>query len=553
MARASRFLLFVVSVLVGSASAGLSGGIAAQAQTAKWLIQKPSPKIITHIPLRPTQEGGLYRLMFFGKDDHYFKVSQSKSSSGAAEIQVSHVEMRQALPDTSAVVLWGRDLDSDGFADAWFFYGESGVIEAVELPSQSQDGWDAAAKVLVKHVDFTNRWVLAVALDKVVSSLSFARSSQKRFDDDLRVRQIDLREAEIRAGRIARVNPAAPGLSRTYSVISDGWAEMSQDIDAQLQYRIWVNAGTDILLDLSALAGVRGLTNGLSWFGGRRTGAEVGETLYRRYATGVLRETKRVSSLGTRAATATAEFARLESRQQLQLTLRAMEAGTQVARQATITGIRGLGAVARAGISNSGYIIASQTTQVFAELYGRRDTIFQGDALTIAKNIVTNEEMIQNISYMTAETFLLTSVSTYMTSIPKRMIVGGIIATSNSAIMNFLIKGESDMGRIGLDTTWEVFIGNGQVQLDLETAKLMRRIAEKSSPQLKHLGTVFAIADQAAGYLGYNCITQAYGRMGSGQQPGGSFSEKVCDRAVQMLANGVRNSGMVLDIFQPAQ
>src|SRR5262245_51234603 len=99
----------------------------------------------------PTQT--TQRVLKSRKGTHSFILSQYINEYGGKEIQVEHQEVRRFLPDTRTIVMWGRDTDQDGRFDAWFYHGESGVIESWDLPSWEEDGWDAAEKLLKFQVN----------------------------------------------------------------------------------------------------------------------------------------------------------------------------------------------------------------------------------------------------------------------------------------------------------------------------------------------------------------------------------------------------------------
>jgi hypothetical protein len=148
--------------------------------------------------------------------------------------------------------------------------------------------------------------------------------------------------------------------------------------------------------------------------------------------------------------------------------------------------------------------------QLTTESFAHSSEVMSSSPTQFAKNVLTHPEIMQNVTYMTTDAYLMTAASLAIRPKGMRYATCGFIALGNSAVTNLVIKGEADYQRIALDTGWEAVVGNAQVQLDLKALSHFEEAAQKAkNPKLKLIGWAIVLVDQTAGFLGYSYATRA--------------------------------------------
>jgi hypothetical protein len=99
----------------------------------------------------------------------------------------------------------------------------------------------------------------------------------------------------------------------------------------------------------------------------------------------------------------------------------------------------------------------------------------------------------------------MTGLSKSLKTTKTRFLANGFVGMTNSTTINLVIKDEENYERVALDTGWEMFVGNAQVQLDLKALEHFEKLAQKkNNPKIKLLGYAIALIDQGIGYFSYS-------------------------------------------------
>jgi hypothetical protein len=404
--------------------------------------------------------------------------------------------------------------------DAWFTLGRSGQLEVLDRSSQDADGWDVARQLLADQIDVSNRWVLGIVFNAVTKNLTLVRSHEFRLRYDLFRAQMDLLELDVRAERLRKKiwsGPSTPGMYEDYravlQVIGDGWDEVVSTLSHEAYRKQFLMAAGDVGLYLSGVAIFRGIGAGFRWLGSKLTGKTAEATASKLYAEQLARAGERVAESSRRAgggpAVALHSF-QVSAREKVSLALRALESRGQMARWVAHS-LRVSGQVLHESVGQLPYVGVSQGTQLLAEVWNRRDVIFDPNPIVLTKNILSDKDLIQNLVFMTNETFLMAGVSSYYAGLGKRMRICGAIALVDSAASSILVKNSTDPARMALDASYEAIIGNAQVQLDVAAMDFFTRLSQKSGqPKLRLVGYAFAFVDQLAGYIAYGKLSELY-------------------------------------------
>ena len=153
------------------------------------------------------------------------------------EVIIEHEEVRPYAPTMPVTALIGRDLDGDGRFDAWFYMGNDGVMESLEMPSKRVDGWDAAQVILRQHTQLENRWLASVMLHSLANYILTTGKPGKPAEvlQLMAVQEVELLDLGVRADRLAKVDPKSKQLGPIYQTLSDGWEQISEEATAELK------------------------------------------------------------------------------------------------------------------------------------------------------------------------------------------------------------------------------------------------------------------------------------------------------------------------------
>jgi hypothetical protein len=436
---------------------------------------------------------------------------------GEREVAVQHDEKRVLLPDTAKMVLFGRDLNADGFYDAWFYVDGTGLVEGIDRASREGSGWDAASEILLK-LHPKRRFLLGVAFNSLAANLTISRGHAKSVLQKMTREEMDLRDLEIRLARMKLQKAQEDEVQFYEDLISDGWEQVAEELSHEGTKKQFLLGAADVAIFVGGGVAFKGIGLASKWAAPRileSGAARFAEEAYAKHLGSAVSKIRAVKNRVTTRVTNTAasqplQWASRKASERTIVALRSLESRNRVGSFA-VKGLSRGAKLAHAGLKNWKYMAMTQSAQLVTEIIGRKDTVFSRNPIILGKNIVNDRDLIQNMAYMGSETFLLTSISSGMTSLPKRMAICGLVSLVNSNVMNFLIKGQTDLKRNAIDTGWEVVIGNGQTQVDLAALTYFEtKAAAVGNPKLRLVGYAIALTDQTLGYFGYGWATRKY-------------------------------------------
>ena len=458
-----------------------------------------------------------------------FTLRRSLNEHGEMELTVLHEELRLLFPTLLVPVLYARDTDGDKKMDLWLVPTSAGSIDSIERDSKDFDGWDVASQLLQNEIDIANRPVWTLLIQATQSGLTFNGAMASSFFAKITRTQMDLYDLDARADRIRVLNPREQGLMETYALISEGWRKLDDQIVNEGIRKHILATLADMGMVGAGAAAARGARFVVGWVGPRILESQAGELAlqtYERLATSIHQSARtaveRAAALFPAGARLTrslvtdsaahATFVRLSVESKVATRIAALEARGLAGRLA-IRGLKASGRVLKQALKQWPYVAQTTASQLVAELSARRATLFDPSPIVMAHNVVSDRDLLQNLAYMTNETLLTAGASASDPNLRRRFTVCGIISFVDSGAMNYAVKGGGDPGRIGLDTGWEIIIGNSQTQADIAALQLFEKLSVRNSnPRLKVLGYAVALVDQLAGYFAYSEVTQRYER-----------------------------------------
>jgi hypothetical protein len=464
----------------------------------------------------------------------HFIVHRQTNSNGEIEAQIEHEESRKLIPgQTSAIVLYGRDLDGDGKIDAWFYTDESGMVVASDTSDSQDDEWTQASQIILRQNEYKNRWVLGILTDAILSNFTLTVGRSDSYERDLFQQELDARDLEVRVARLAKEDPKNPDLLKYDILLSDTWDQISQDIGSKLIKDRFIDAGIDAGETLALFGISKGLGSLIQWQFPKLLASAPGvwaSGLYDALNTQVREHAAQaVEALSQKAADFGLDSEKIA---QLKETIRwpAIAGAEQSIRvalterlPAMIQGLNERGKIAsllaktlspvKAGVHEaihwSKYIAATQLVQLGIETYKRKDDLFSHNPILVKQS---RNDLIHDVGFATIDTFAQTGVAAADSNVPRRMVIAGVVALVNSKAVNFFANNKvSDPGRTTLDVGWEMTVSNVETQIDVTALQRFEKMAtDTDNPKLELIGYAIALSDDAVGSYWYEKESSKY-------------------------------------------
>jgi hypothetical protein len=448
-----------------------------------------------------------------------------KNHNDEMEVRIEASAIPRFASKINPLLGFGRDLDGNGKIDTWFLVTKDG-IDIVEKEGKDSKGRDILGDILIKKYRSTFMMYVTSATTSIFSYLLMSVDEGLNVQEDYFRDWMDLEEVQILFDK----NMTQFGSTYTraqvmnhYELRSIGFTDLANRMERFGKMTFWGYAAADIGL---------WVTGGILFKWGIKILAKIGaissETAFitsvketflgffekqkvmveKRLA--AAKEKLNISSSKKELITkeATMVLSQATYKEALKNTIKAQQTKNKIL-IALKKVIKVPGNIYRGAKSEWQYITLNTGVQISAEAFARYDDIYDDNPAIMAQNLLTNPEVLENVGFMTSETLLMTGVSKSLKTGKAKFMASGAIALTNSSVMNFAIKDDAELSRVAFDTSWEMIIGNGQVQLDLKALEYFEKMAlKKGNPKLKLVGYAIAIVDMGIGYFTYSKVTK---------------------------------------------
>lgn len=448
-------------------------------------------------------------------------IESYQNAQDILEVRIDAAGIPKFLDKLNPTIAYGRDLDDNKKIDTWFFITNHG-IEVEQMEGNDPLGEDILpALILKKHQTSAGVYVssaLTTVFSYVLLSANEAQNLEARYYRDW----MDLEEVRIRFESDTRNGVAmTPGQIRFHhQLMSYGFNSIHESISKFGKRDLWGWMAADVGLWISggivfkmmgvvlAKAGVAITESSMMAFVENR----LGQFLDKQKA--VLKEKMAAISekmpkfKKSSAGSTTAEIG-------LKLTKANFNAAMSSAIISSVAKKRIMKVVQattkwpvkifKGALSEWKYIAMNMSVQVGSETAAHWDNVYDPNPLVLAKNVLTNPEIQQNVGFMTTDTILMTGIAKSLKTTKAQFLASGFVGLSNSMTVNLVIKKEDNYERVALDTAWESIVGNAQVQLDMKALSTFEKMAaENKNPKLKLIGYALVLIDTGAGYFLYS-------------------------------------------------
>jgi hypothetical protein len=462
--------------------------------------------------------------------------------------QIDELEVRietNGLPEFSEnlnpLIGFGRDTDGNDRIDTWFLITPQG-IEVSYKEGYNIFGLDVLPEVLKSKFNTNFEMHLSSAVNSLLSYISLTADKKQQLNEDYYQRWMDIEEAKSQFLKSQKKlitsdrNSQSVILSEKQKVAyltlqKANLIHLQNDMKVFSDKTVWGYAAADVGFVFSGTFLFKSILKGLKYLAPKK--ALMDSTLIASMDSavkGFLKNHKLQINTELKALDSLAESKGLPlrftqgllnatiARQSLQQTLK----GYKV-KQLLLKGLEKAlpfgASVLKAAASEWKYLALNSTVQATSEFFANYDELYNPDPLVMAGNFLKNDSILKNMRFMATETLFMVGLSKNIRTLKGRFLASGAFALTNSTISNIVLSDKFDAKRVALDTTWEVLIGNSQVQLDVASLAYFESLALKQqNPRLKLIGYGVSFLDMGVGYFTYSHAATALDNL-SGPAP----------------------------------
>ncbi len=448
-------------------------------------------------------------------------LSSYTNQNNEMELRIEATGIPRFAEKINPLIGFGRDLNHNGKIDSWFILSKNG-IELVQKEGVNSFGTDVLNDILKDKYKTTFKMYASSAALSILSYLSITANAGINIQEEFYQDWMDLEQLRIQSDQ--DLDKLTTSQTRTQALfysemISLGYKDLALKMEQFSKKSFWGYAFADIGLWISGAIVIKWVAKIFVHIGVIATENAFINSIKEVFVSFFEKQKNliesRLQSMKNRSGPTLAKkevvFALTMAtyKQALKNTLRAQNAKFRI-REKLISGLNFSKSTFENAKADWKYLMINSSIQLGSETYARYDQIYDPDKMTMAKNLLTNPEVIQNVSYMAAETIMMTGVTKNFKTIKGKLLAGGVVALTNSAIMNFLIKDDVNYKRVAFDTAWESTIGSAQVQLDLAALRFFEKISNNlKSPSVKLVGYIVAGLDMTVGYYYYSKASSA--------------------------------------------
>ncbi len=463
-----------------------------------------------------------------------FQVSLTKytNHNDELEVRVEAAGIPRFASKINPVLGFGRDIDDNGKIDTWFLVTKSGM-DLVRLEGNDTFGKDILGDILLKKYRSSLSMYATTAATSLLSYLFMSASEGQNVMEEYYRDWMDLEESRIHfedtPSTYAQIQFHNELISLGYKELANRMENFGKksfygyvfaDLGLWITGGVVVNWGAKILAKLGVIASETAFVTTIkeTFFSFFEKQKMLIDNKLSSLKDG-LRLTKTKVGMKTATAEVTAALTVATWKKVLATTIKSQKTKNKILRYVAKT-IKYPKAVYNGAKSEWKYIAMNSTVQIGSEAFARYDEIYDENPAQMAKNLFTNPEVIQNVSFMASETILMTGISKSLKTTKARFMASGAVALTNSSFTNFVLKDEANINRVGFDTAWEVVIGNAQVQLDLKALEYFEKLAQKkNNPKIKLVGYVVALVDMGVGYVTYSKVSSMVENKAKTEEP----------------------------------
>ncbi|MGE3611060.1 MAG: hypothetical protein AB7I27_15825 [Bacteriovoracaceae bacterium] len=440
-----------------------------------------------------------------------------QNKHGGEEIRLESALLPSTGGKINSIFGYGRDLDDDGIVDNWFLIDPKGGVNHLEQNCYTKLCEKTIVEKIFKNYVKSEKMVFYSAYATIVGFFFMSLDNRYQKEMDFYQEWIDLEELRIRVVRdMKSKNPALtiPQTRVALEMLSYGYEQNRLMLEKANGSDVWKYLVADVGINTLSIGFFKLLEKFI---------ASIGSTIFfspqlntikiylQKFINtqGKIVEERMVGIKNILGVSGGQAIGRSWSQSTFRKAFRGALASVKIRTKFLKRFIPFMNKKSLDGESfRWGYVALSTGIQLGAETVVRWDDVKSDDPTEVAEKVLKNKDVLQNVAYMLAETFFMTTAVTFAKTVKMKFAICGMIAVSDSIMVNYLMKDTADHERVISDTSWELVVGSSQVILDNSAIGFFEGLAKKNhNPKLKFLGWAVAGLDQAAGYYFYSKVS----------------------------------------------
>lgn len=474
---------------------------------------------VTAAVISTDQVTELHNLVTKSDDSIRYRLDYFLNKYGDRELQVSLIESHWLAKDTTIVVLRGRDLDSDGLIETWF-YTDGAVIRSFRKKPESADAWPVVSEILNKHSMDEARWISTLIAREIITRLSVTIDGELQDMKKLEEQQIDLMDLDYKIADLEIKSPDSAVLNDLKHLSDKSWLAYVHQITSGAVEDRTKRAMGDVALAMAGNAALRGV----KFLAVKSLGSEMLTGIKINLGKILSQKTFTVEKINSKVIAATplihAKIAKptVTAFRSVAEALRWFGSGKIFHSKF----VKEAGHYLKAIKGNLAYTAMSETIQLAVESFeagywtpSDMPLILDHPVQSVkdfGTQVINNEHILQNMGYMTLQTTFNASAYDRLKEngygFKARYATSAAVTLVDATTVNIFILRKDDYKRLAFDTGWELSIGISQILLDKFFEEKSEHFADKfKNKKLVYVGWMLKAINQSLGYIAYSKTT----------------------------------------------
>jgi hypothetical protein len=453
------------------------------------------------------------------------------NSLGEKQLNIYLRESHILTFESEQLVVIGRDLTGEGKIDTWFYEGANGFVGYKQEVLNSDSDYKTMKKVFRGIFDSDGRWAISLLMKAVFKNLTLTGGEEFLFWANFEDQQINILDVQLRLWALRTQYPNDVVLKSFQNTITDCWMKLYEELYKHRGEDRLKMLAADVGLFVSGGLVIKGIgfaskyaINSVGLQEAVKTITQIADKQFKKFKNQLSKSATYLSPKQvSEKLKATGGFEILIKLVEMPLLARpAVILSDLVLKNRLTRQIAGEAGHVWAGMKQifkrKGYIASLAGIQLGEEILDRGyfavsdvpiilDNPIKG-ADDIWRKVASDKDLRQNLQFMTIETTVVTGLDHALESrgmsLKKRFLLCGVFSAINSIYTALEIKGDVNPQRMGIDTLWEVTIGNGQVFFDDWQGKKFSTMAESTGIKpLKYVAGIITFVHQATGFQLY--------------------------------------------------
>lgn len=431
---------------------------------------------------------------------------------GKHEIRIEAAGLPR-LGNINPLIGFGRDLDDDGNIETFFLIDSEKGLVTKKFKNEDKWGISLLRNSIFHNYDLSTKAHIAAAYGTVFGTVLMGVSHWAKTERDLWLELVNLEEFTQRtkaAYQSGQMNQAQ--WIESLNIILQANEEIHNRYEKAMNEERAILASLDVTLWLAGGVIGKWLNKGFGFIAKPLTKSafyKSTSTSVKKMFSSVVEKTKaKAGLLRVTTGVSASRVSQSLFKTKFETIFKAVVLKNTMLKK-SIPVVNKITSSLGAGLLEWKYIALLTGIQVGTETAVNWADVQDPDAVQVAKNVLSNEDIMTNLGYQLANSYLFTAAGHTIKSKRMNFVACGFVAATNSAVTNLVIRDSKDYKRIAFDTAYSMVVDTAQVMIDLKALSYFEAMATKNkNPKLKLIGYAIVVVDTAIGLTGYALLSK---------------------------------------------